>query len=251
MSLALQTHALVKRYGGLLATDQVSLSLAAGEVHAIIGPNGAGKTTLIGQLSGDLSPDSGEIDLLGETITHQTSWQRALSGLGRSYQISSTFPEFTVLQCVALALQAHRGSSFDTWRPLLSRAEQTTRAEQAIAQAGLSSRAQRHVSELAHGERRQLELAMVLVAEPRVLLLDEPTAGMSHHETHSVVDLLASFKGRYSILLVEHDMQAVFALADTISVLVNGRIIASGPPAEIRDNPDVRTAYLVDEELPQ
>lgn len=251
MTAALQTHTLIKRYGGLLATDHVSLAIAEGELHAIIGPNGAGKSTLIGQLSGDLRPDSGGIDLHGQAITHRTPWQRALLGLGRSYQISSIFPEFTVLQCVALALQAHRGHSFDSWNPLLHQGEQKVQVERAIGQAGLSERIHRQVSELAHGERRQLELAMVLVAQPRVLLLDEPTAGMSHHETQSVVDLLASCKGRYSILLVEHDMRAVFALADRISVLVNGRIIASGTPAEIRDNPDVRIAYLGDEELPE
>ena len=251
MTAALQTHALVKRYGGLLATDHVSLTLTSGELHAIIGPNGAGKSTLIGQLGGDLRPDSGEIALLGQSVTALPAWQRALAGLGRSYQISSTFPEFTVQQCVALALQAHRGHSFDSWTPLRSRADLMARTAEAIAQAGLGDRSQRHVSELAHGERRQLELAMVLVAQPRVLLLDEPMAGMSHHESMRVVELLASLKGRYSLLLVEHDMQAVFALADTISVLVNGRVIASGRPSEIRDNPEVRSAYLGDEELPE
>jgi branched-chain amino acid transport system ATP-binding protein len=249
-TLALQTHELVKRYGGLLATDHVSLNLAQGELHAIIGPNGAGKTTLIGQLGGDLRPDSGEIFLHGTAVTQQASWQRALAGLGRSYQISSTFPEFTVLECVSLALQSHRGHSFDSWHALLQRPALQEPARHAIEQAGLSHRVQQPVSALAHGERRQLELAMVLVAQPKVLLLDEPMAGMSHHESMRVVELLSSLKGQYSMLLVEHDMQAVFALADTISVLVNGRIIASGRPHEIRENADVRTAYLGDEELP-
>jgi branched-chain amino acid transport system ATP-binding protein len=247
---ALQTRDLVKRYGGLLATDHVSLNLAQGELHAIIGPNGAGKTTLIGQLGGDLRPDSGDISLQGEVVTHQASWQRALAGLGRSYQISSTFPEFSVLECVTLALQAHRGHSFDSWHALLQRPQHQDAVHHAIEQAGLSHRLHQPVSDLAHGERRQLELAMVLVAQPKVLLLDEPMAGMSHHESMRVVELLSSLKGRYSMLLVEHDMQAVFALADTISVLVNGRIIASGLPNDIRENAEVRTAYLGDEELP-
>jgi len=247
----LQTQALVKRYGGLLATDDVSLSLANGELHAIIGPNGAGKTTLIGQLGGELQPDSGEVFLQGESVTALPAAERALRGLARSYQISSAFPEFTVLECVALAKQAHTGHSFGAWRALLQRTHLVDPAEHAIAQAGLRHRITQRVSDLAHGERRQLELAMVLVGNPKVLLLDEPMAGMSHQESMKVVDLLATLKGRYTLLLVEHDMQAVFALADTISVLVNGVIIATGKPEDIRQNPEVRTAYLGDEELPE
>lgn len=247
----LQTQALVKRYGGLLATDNVSMSLNPGEVHAIIGPNGAGKTTLIGQLGGELQPDSGEVFMHGKCVTPLPAEERALLGLARSYQISSAFQEFTVLECVTLARQAHCGHSFGTWRALLKHSQLVDFAEQAITQAGLNYRINHQVSELAHGERRQLELAMVLVSQPKVLLLDEPMAGMSHQESMKVVDLLASLKGQYSLLLVEHDMQAVFALADTISVLVNGAIIASGNPESIRQNPDVRSAYLGDEELPQ
>lgn len=247
----LQTQALVKRYGGLLATDHVSLTLVSGELHAIIGPNGAGKTTLIGQLGGELQPDSGDVFLQGECVTALPAAERALRGLARSYQISSTFPEFTVRECVTLAKQAHAGHSFGAWRALLQRRHLVEPAEQAIAQAGLSHRLDQRVSELAHGERRQLELAMVLVSQPKVLLLDEPMAGMSHQESMKVIDLLASLKGHYTLLLVEHDMQAVFALADTISVLVNGAIIASGKPEDIRQNPEVRTAYLGDEELPE
>lgn len=250
LTAPLHTQALVKRYGGLLATDHVSLTLAPGELHAIIGPNGAGKTTLIGQLGGELRPDSGDVLLQGECVTHLPAADRALRGLARSYQISSAFPEFTVLECVALAKQAHAGHSFGSWRALLQRTQLVDPAEHAIAQAGLSHRITQRVSELAHGERRQLELAMVLVGQPKVLLLDEPMAGMSHQESMKVVDLLAALKGRYTLLLVEHDMQAVFALADTISVLVNGAIIASGKPEDIRQHPDVRTAYLGDEELP-
>ena len=247
----LQTQALVKCYGGLLATDHVSLHLAQGELHAIIGPNGAGKTTLIGQLGGELQPDSGDVFLQGECVTALPAADRALRGLARSYQISSAFPEFTVLECVALAKQAHAGHSFDAWRALLKRTHLVDPAEHAIAQAGLSHRISQRVSDLAHGERRQLELAMVLVSQPKVLLLDEPMAGMSHQESMKVVDLLAGLKGQYTLLLVEHDMHAVFALADTISVLVNGAIIASGKPEDIRQNPEVRTAYLGDEELPE
>ena len=251
LSPPLHTRALVKRYGGLLATDHVSLSLNQGELHAIIGPNGAGKTTLIGQLGGELRPDSGDVFLQGECVTALPAADRALRGLARSYQISSAFPEFTVLECVALAKQAHAGHSFGAWRALLQRTQLVDPAEHAIAQAGLSHRITQRVSELAHGERRQLELAMVLVSQPKVLLLDEPMAGMSHQESMKVVDLLAALKGRYTLLLVEHDMQAVFALADTISVLVNGAIIATGKPEDIRQNPEVRTAYLGDEELPE
>jgi branched-chain amino acid transport system ATP-binding protein len=247
----LQTQALVKRYGGLLATDHVSLRLAQGELHAIIGPNGAGKTTLIGQLGGELRPDSGDVFLQGECVTALGAADRALRGLARSYQISSTFPEFTVLECVALARQAHDGHSFGAWRALLQRSQLVDAAQDAIAQAGLDHRTGQRVSDLAHGERRQLELAMVLVGEPKVLLLDEPMAGMGHQDAVKVVELLATLKGRYTLLLVEHDMQAVFALADTISVMVNGAIIASGKPQEIRHNAEVRTAYLGDEELPE
>ena len=250
MTVALQTEGLVKRYGGLLATDAVSLRLQQGELHAIIGPNGAGKSTLIGQIGGDLRPDAGQVQLHGKDITALPTWQRALRGLGRSYQISSTFPEFCVQDCVALAWQAHQGHGFGSWRALWRRPGCEAAVLAALDQAHLRAQAERPVRALAHGQRRQLELAMVLVAQPRVLLLDEPMAGMGHAESQQVVSLLQGLKGRYSLLLVEHDMQAVFALADTISVLVNGRIIASGRPAEIREDPVVRSAYLGDEELP-
>jgi branched-chain amino acid transport system ATP-binding protein len=241
---------LVKRYGGLVATDHVSLALQAGELHAIIGPNGAGKTTLIGQLGGEVRPDSGRIIFDGQDITAQAPAQRALRGLARSYQITSVFPEFTVLENVALAMQAHCGHSFGFWTPVLRQAALTEPARAAIAQAGLAHRTDTPVTALAHGERRQLELAMVLVADPKLLLLDEPMAGMSHQESGRVVQLLQGLRGRYTMLLVEHDMDAVFALADRISVLVNGQIIASGTPPEIRANDRVRIAYLGDEELP-
>ena len=250
MISTLKIDTLVKRYGGLLATDHVSLELAPGELHAIIGPNGAGKTTLIGQLGREVTPGSGSIEFNGSDITSLPPAQRALRGLARSYQITSVFPEFTVLENVVLAMQAHCGHSFGFWKPVLQQKELVDPALHAIGQAGLSHRAQTHVSELAHGERRQLELAMVLVAEPKLLLLDEPMAGMSHQESGKVVQMLQGLKGRYTMLLVEHDMDAVFALADRISVLVYGRIIASGTPQEIRANQDVRTAYLGDEVIP-
>ena len=246
----LQIRQLTKRYGGLLATDQLSLSLAAGELHAIIGPNGAGKTTLIAQLSGEVAPDSGAIEFDGHDITALLPAQRALRGLARSYQITSVFPEFSVLENVTLAMQAHRGHSFGFWTPMLSKPALVEPAMRAIAQAGLSQRCSSKVSELAHGERRQLELAMVLVAEPKLLLLDEPMAGMSHQESGNVVRTLQGLKGRYTMLLVEHDMDAVFALADRISVMVYGRIIASGTPDDIRNNEEVKIAYLGEEALP-
>ena len=246
----LQIRQLTKRYGGLLATDQLSLSLAAGELHAIIGPNGAGKTTLIAQLSGEVAPDSGAIEFDGHDITALLPAQRALRGLARSYQITSVFPEFSVLENVTLAMQAHRGHSFGFWTPMLAQPALVEPAMRAIAQAGLSQRCSSKVSELAHGERRQLELAMVLVAEPKLLLLDEPMAGMSHQESGNVVRTLQGLKGRYTMLLVEHDMDAVFALADRISVMVYGRIIASGTPDDIRNNKEVKIAYLGEEALP-
>lgn len=246
----LQIRQLTKRYGGLLATDQLSLSLAVGELHAIIGPNGAGKTTLIAQLSGEVAPDSGAIEFDGHDITALLPAQRALRGLARSYQITSVFPEFSVLENVTLAMQAHRGHSFGFWTPMLAQPALVEPAMRAIAQAGLSQRSSSKVSELAHGERRQLELAMVLVAEPKLLLLDEPMAGMSHQESGNVVRTLQGLKGRYTMLLVEHDMDAVFALADRISVMVYGRIIASGTPDDIRNNEEVKIAYLGEEALP-
>ena len=246
----LQIRQLTKRYGGLLATDQLSLSLEAGELHAIIGPNGAGKTTLIAQLSGEVAPDSGAIEFDGHDITALLPAQRALRGLARSYQITSVFPEFSVIENVTLAMQAHRGHSFGFWTPMLAQPALVEPAMRAIAQAGLSQRCSSKVSELAHGERRQLELAMVLVAEPKLLLLDEPMAGMSHQESGNVVRTLQGLKGRYTMLLVEHDMDAVFALADRISVMVYGRIIASGTPDDIRNNEEVKIAYLGEEALP-
>ena len=243
----LQVEQLVKRYGGLLATDHVSMQLMPGELHAIIGPNGAGKTTLIGQLGGEVMPDAGRIIFDGHDISRLGPPQRAQRGLARSYQITSVFPEFSVLENVVLAMQARSGHSFGAWTPVLGQEALVHPAQAAIAQVGLLERLHAPVSDLAHGERRQLELAMVLVAQPKLLLLDEPMAGMSHQESGKVVELLRSLKGRYTILLVEHDMDAVFSLADRISVLVYGRIIACGTPQEISASSEVRAAYLGDE----
>ncbi len=248
MSL-LTVTGLVKRFGGLIATDGVDLTVEPGEVHAVIGPNGAGKTTLINQLSGELRPDAGTIRLDGVDVTALPVYRRALLGLGRSYQITSVFPDFTVLVNVVLAVQAHAGHSFSFWKPLLGEAALTRRARAAIDQVGLTARADTSVASLAHGERRQLEMAMTLATAPKVLLLDEPMAGMSLTESERLVTLLSSLKKQYGILLVEHDMDAVFKLADRISVLVYGRVIACGDPESIRNNPDVRTAYLGEHDL--
>ncbi len=245
----LAVSGLVKRFGGLVATDGVDLTVAPGELHAVIGPNGAGKTTLINQLSGELAPDAGTIRVDGRDITRAPVHRRALMGVGRSYQITSVFPEFSVLVNVMLAVQAQAGHSFSFWRPLAAEAALVEKAREAMAQVGLSARSDVAAAALAHGERRQLEMAMTLAPAPRLLLLDEPMAGMSRAESERLVGLLSGLKGRYGILLVEHDMDAVFRLADRISVLVYGRVIACGDPAAIRANADVRAAYLGEQDL--
>jgi branched-chain amino acid transport system ATP-binding protein len=245
----LAVEGLVKRFGGLTATDGVELTVNAGEVHAVIGPNGAGKTTLINQLSGEIHPDAGTIRFNGREIANEPVYARALMGIGRSYQISSVFPEFSVLANVLLAVQAHAGHSFSFWRALTAEAALVAQARDVLAQVGLSAKADMLVSTLAHGERRQLEMAMTLATQPQLLLLDEPMAGMSLAESQQLVTLLASLKRRYGILLVEHDMDAVWKLADRISVLVYGRVIACGDPGAIRANADVRAAYLGDSDL--
>jgi branched-chain amino acid transport system ATP-binding protein len=239
---------LVKRFGGLTATDHVNFELPPGEVHAIIGPNGAGKTTLISQLAGELQPDGGRIVLDGRDITRASVPARSLLGLGRSYQISQIFRDFTALQNVMLAVQAHAGHSFSFFRPAAREAELIEPAAAALRQVGLGARMQAPAAQMAHGEHRQLELAMTLATDPKVLLLDEPMAGMSQAESDEMVGLLKSLKGRYAMVLVEHDMDAVFALADRISVLVYGRVVACGTPGEIRHNQDVKDAYLGDQQ---
>ena len=246
--MLLAVEQLLKRFGGLAATDHFDLALAAGEIHAVIGPNGAGKTTLINQLSGEVGPDAGRIVFDGTDITRMPAHRRSLLGMSRSYQITSILHGFTALQNVAMAVQAHTGHSFAFWSRAALDRSLTEPARAALEQVGLAERAQMQAEKLAHGEQRQLELAMALATGPKLLLLDEPMAGMSHREAESIVALLASLKGRYSILLVEHDMDAVFALADRITVMVYGRAIACGAPAEIRANAQVREAYLGDEE---
>ena len=240
----LQIEGLTKRFGGVIASDDVTLSIASGELHAIIGPNGAGKTTLIGQLTGELSSQSGRIRLAGEDITALPAWQRSLRGLARSFQITSLFLDFTALDNVALAVQAHAGHSFHFWRDARKEIELREPARAALERVGLGARADAIAANMSHGEHRQLEIAMALATKPRMLLLDEPMAGMGVEECGRMVALLRELKQQLTILLIEHDMDAVFALADRISVLVYGRIIASGEPAAIRANADVRRAYL-------
>ena len=240
----LQVERLAKRFGGIVATDDLSLDVAAGELHAIIGPNGAGKTTLIAQLSGQLKSDAGHIYFAGDDITTLAPYKRSRLGLARSFQITSLFLDLSVLDNVALAVQAHSGHSFRFWNN--ARKEEALRApaRAALERAGLSGRADLPASLLSHGEHRQLELAMALAGNPRMLLLDEPMAGLGPEESARMVAMLRALKSELTILLVEHDMEAVFALADRITVLVYGRVIASGKPDEIRANAQVREAYL-------
>lgn len=250
----LETHDLVKRFGGLLATDSVSLSLLPGELHALIGPNGAGKTTLIGQLTGEIRPDEGEIRLGGQVINTLNVEQRSQLGLARSYQITQILPEFTALENVTMAVlsrhnQKQGRSGLSSWPVLMRQSSLVDEAQTALNQVGLAKQAATPAKVMAHGEHRQLELAMALALKPKLLLLDEPLAGMSGNESETMVQLLLSLKGRYPILLVEHDMAAVFQLADRISVLVYGKVIATGTPEQIKKDPEVRQAYLGDESL--
>jgi branched-chain amino acid transport system ATP-binding protein len=229
---------LQKHFGGVLAVDDVGLELAEGELHAVIGPNGAGKTTLIHLLSGALKPDAGAIVLEGRDITGLTMHRRVQLGLARSYQITSVFPNFTVLENIALAIQGAIGR------------DDRERARAELDTVGLSARADDLAGALAHGERRRLELGLALATGARLLLLDEPMAGMGPEEAARIVDLLSALKRKRTILLVEHDMDAVFRLADRITTLVYGRVIASGAPEEIRRDPEVRRAYLGEEATP-
>ena len=249
MTALLQIQSLTKRYGALRVTDGVNLEVARGELHAIIGPNGAGKTTLINQISGELRPDAGAICFGGADISTTGIAQRAQMGLVRSYQITSVFDEFTVLENAALAVRAARGGLLGLWRRLLDDPQVQTMARRSVHDAGLAAQADVPARALGYGERRQLEVAMALAAQPQFLLLDEPMAGMSLQESAALVALLQRLKRRYTLLLVEHDMNAVFALADRISVLVYGQLLVTGTPAEIRANAQVRATYLGDEEL--
>ncbi len=243
----LEVHGLAKSFGALRATDGIDFDVREGETHAVIGPNGAGKTTFISQLSGDLRPDAGRILFAGEDITALAAPARAHKGFARSFQITSIYREFTALDNVALAVQAHAGHSFRFWKPVREEASLREPARRMLDEVGLGARADVVAANLAHGEQRQLEVAMALATRPRLLLLDEPVAGMGSEESQRMVQFLGTLKGRQSIILVEHDMDAVFSLADRISVLVYGRIVATGAPQEIRANPEVRRAYLGEE----
>lgn len=240
----LDINALTKSFGGLVATDDVSLNVAADEVHAVIGPNGAGKTTFISQISGNLRPDRGTIRFGGIDITRLPTPGRAKMGLARSFQITSIFRDVTAEDNVAMAVQAHDGHSFRFWRDARSDPSLRDPASAVLARVGLADRGHVVAGELAHGEQRQLELAMALATRPAMLLLDEPMAGMGTEESLQMVALLHELKGSLAMLLVEHDMDAVFALADRITVLVRGQAIATGTPEAIRDNADVQDAYL-------
>ena len=244
----LEVRELRKAFGALQATDGVDLEVREGETHAVIGPNGAGKTTLIGQLSGMLRPDSGHIRFAGEEITRLPAPTRSKKGLARSFQITSIYREFSALDNVALAVQAHAGHSFRFWRPARKEDELRAPARKILEEVGLGARADVIAANLAHGEQRQLEIAMALATSPRLLLLDEPVAGMGTEESLRMVQFLGTLKGKRTMILVEHDMDAVFSLADRISVLVYGRVIASGKPEDIRSNAQVRDAYLGEQE---
>ncbi len=243
----LRLENLCTHFGALAVTDDVSFEVAAGELHAVIGPNGAGKTTLINQISGLLAPDAGRILFDGRDVTALPVHARAALGLARSFQVTSILPDFSALENVALAVQARAGSSFRFFGRAAAEAALNERAAAALAEVGLASRADMPAGHLSHGEKRALELAIALAMEPKLLLLDEPMAGTGREKTARLVALLGRLKGRFPMVLVEHDMTAVFALADRISVLLYGRILASGAPETVRADPAVVTAYLGDE----
>jgi branched-chain amino acid transport system ATP-binding protein len=242
----LRLEGLSKRFGGVVATDRVTLEVASGEVHALIGPNGAGKTTLIGQIAGSLPSDAGEIHFLGRKLTALKQHQRVKAGLARSYQITSIFGRLSVLDNLALAVQARSGSSFSFWRPVSGEKEIFEEAHAIVAEIGLLEKEQSIAATLAHGEQRALEVGLALATRPRLVLLDEPMAGMGPEESQRVIALIESIRSRITVLLVEHDTDAVFRLADRISVLVAGRLIATGTPEAIKSNARVREAYLGD-----
>jgi branched-chain amino acid transport system ATP-binding protein len=243
----LELRQLSKRFGGVVATDEVSLEVAAGEVHALIGPNGAGKTTLIAQISGSLPSDGGTIVFAGTDVTRRKHHERVRAGLARSYQITSIFRRFSVLDNLALAVQARSGSSFSFWRPVAQEAALFDEARSIAEQIGLEKRIEARAGNLAHGEQRALEVGLALATRPRLLLLDEPMAGMGPEESQRMIALIGRVRARAAVLLVEHDMDAVFRLADRITVLVSGRVLATGAPEKIRADTQVRRAYLGDD----
>jgi branched-chain amino acid transport system ATP-binding protein len=243
----LELTSVTKRFGGVVATDDVALEVAQGEVHALIGPNGAGKTTLIGQISGSLRTDLGTIRFMEKEVTALRQHERVGLGLARSYQITSIFKRFTVLENLALAVQARSGSSFSFWRPVAAEAALFDEARMVSREIGLAERLEVTAGNLAHGEQRALEVGLALATRPRLVLLDEPMAGMGPEESLRMIALIERIRSGVTVLLVEHDMDAVFRLADRITVLVNGRVIATGRPEAIRADPQVRRAYLGDE----
>jgi branched-chain amino acid transport system ATP-binding protein len=244
----LEVRRLFKHFGGVVATDRLDLAVREGGVHALIGPNGAGKTTLIAQICGEVAPDSGQILFAGRDITKLPGHARVALGLGRSFQITRIFRGLTVRDNIALAVQARSGSSMRFWRPVTAERALADGADAVLAELGMGASAGLAAGSLPHADQRRLEVALALACRPRLLLLDEPLAGMGAEEAQAMIGLIAQLKQRTTILMVEHDMDAVFRLADVISVLVGGAVIASGAPQAIRDDPEVKRAYLGEEE---
>jgi branched-chain amino acid transport system ATP-binding protein len=240
----LQGQGITRRWGGLVAVNDVALALKRGEVHAVIGTNGAGKSTLINILSGEIPPSAGTVQLLGQDVTSWSQPRRARAGLGRSYQRNTIYPGFSVLENCRLAAQARTPRPWHWWQSAQQCSASLGAARQAAQRAGLAEVLDRAAGSLSHGQKRQLEIAMCLATAPQVLLLDEPLAGMGAEETERMLALLADLKAQHAILLVEHDMDAVFRIADTITVMVNGVVIFSGAPAAVRSSPEVQAAYL-------
>ena len=244
----LTVEGLTKSFGGVVATNQIDFQIKPGEIHAIIGPNGAGKTTLVALISGMLSPESGRIQFLGKDITRETTANRSRLGLARSFQVTSIFKKFDALSNVALSIQAHQGHSFHFWKSASNDPNLIEPAQEILQRVGLGKRTRIIAGNLAHGEQRQLEIAMALATKPKLLLLDEPTAGMGAEDSDRMRKFLETLKGEISMLLIEHDMDTVFSLADRVTVLVYGRVIGTGTPEEIRQNADVKAAYLGEDE---
>ena len=249
MTAILKTIGLCKQFGGITATNNIDLNINEGEIHAVIGPNGAGKTTLISQLSGDLKADKGVILFQGDLINTMSSNKRSLLGIARTFQITSLMLDMSTLENVALAVQAHSGHSYRFWQDARQDDQLIQPALKVLNQVGLLERKNIMTRELSHGEHRQLEIAMALATQPKLLLLDEPMAGMGAEETQKLIAILKTLKTGKTMILIEHDMNAVFSLADRITVMVYGKIIATGSPKEIRANQKVKAAYLGDEEL--
>ena len=240
----LDIQGLVKHFGAVKATDEVDLDIRHGEIHALIGPNGAGKTTLVNQVSGFMAPDRGRIRFQGRDITRLAPYRRSLMGIARTFQVTSIFKSFSALDNVALAIQSQQGHSFRFWANARRVEALRTPAMDLLDRLGLANRADIPAGRLSHGEQRQIGVGMALATNPEILLLDEPTAGMGSSETAEMITMLNTLKGDHAVLLVEHDMDAVFSLADRISVLVYGRVIATGSPDVIKHHPQVREAYL-------